>query len=84
MTAAAFETELQPPLNANLTGSSVLATRAVTASRTGQISSLFLASFAIWVMLSLMFRRRARLRQMLPNLLPVMLYFGILGSPAST
>ncbi|HSW13814.1 MAG TPA: MMPL family transporter [Solimonas sp.] len=72
--------ELKPPLNAQLTGSPVLATRAVNAITSGQISSIFLASFAIWVMLSLMFTSpRAALLAMLPNLLPVLLYFGILG-----
>lgn len=72
--------ELQPPLNASLTGSPVLATRAVNAITSGQISSIALASFAIWVMLSFMFTSpRAALLAMLPNLLPVLLYFGILG-----
>jgi len=72
--------ELKPPLNAQLTGSPVLATRAVNAITSGQISSLLLASFAIWAMLALMFTSpRAALLAMLPNLLPVLLYFGILG-----
>jgi len=72
--------QLQPPLNAQLTGSPVLATRAVTAITSGQISSIILSSFAIWVMLSFMFTSpRAALLAMLPNVLPVFLYFGILG-----
>ena len=72
--------QLQPPLNAELTGSSVLATRAVNAITSGQVTSLAIASFAIWVMLSLMFTSmRAALIAMLPNLLPLALYFGTLG-----
>lgn len=72
--------QLGPPLNAQLTGSPVLATRAVTAITSGQISSLLISSVAIWAMLALMFTSpRAALLAMLPNLLPVMLYFAILG-----
>ena len=49
--------------------------------RAPRATSLTLASLAIWAMLALMFTSaRAALLAMLPNLLPVGLYFGILGA----
>ncbi|MFA5939450.1 MAG: MMPL family transporter [Sinimarinibacterium sp.] len=73
--------EMTPPLDGRVTGSPVLATRTVNEIASGQLTSLTLASFAIWAMLALMFTSaRAALLAMLPNLLPVGLYFGILGA----
>lgn len=71
---------MPPPLNGTITGTPVLATRTVNAIASGQLVSLTIASVAIWAMLALMFTSaRAGLLAMLPNLLPVMLYFGLLG-----
>ncbi|HKY90693.1 MAG TPA: MMPL family transporter [Nevskiaceae bacterium] len=71
--------QLQPPLNGHITGTPVLATRTVNAIGTGQWTSLAIAAFAIWAMLALMFTSaRAGLWALLPNLLPVAVYFGAL------
>ncbi|MEQ1440306.1 MMPL family transporter [Fontimonas sp. SYSU GA230001] len=72
--------QMTPPLDGRVTGSPVLATRTVNEIASGQLTSLTLASVAIWAMLALMFTSaRAALLAMLPNILPVALYFGILG-----
>jgi uncharacterized protein len=71
---------LQPPLNARVTGSPVLAMRTVNALGGGQWQSLTVAMIAIWAMLSLLFTSpRAGLIALLPNVLPVIVYFGALG-----
>jgi predicted RND superfamily exporter protein len=73
--------QMKPPLNGQVTGTPVLATRTVNAIASGQLSSLAIASVAIWAMLALLFTSaRAALLAMLPNLLPVALYFSILGA----
>ncbi|HEX4870936.1 MAG TPA: MMPL family transporter [Nevskiaceae bacterium] len=72
--------QLPPPLNGKLTGSPVLATRTVNEIGSGQWQSLLLASLAIWAMLAFMFTSlRAGLWAMLPNLVPVSVYFGTLS-----
>jgi predicted RND superfamily exporter protein len=72
--------KMTPPLNGRVTGSPVLATRTVNQIASGQLSSLMIASVAIWAMLALMFTSaRSALLAMLPNLLPVGIYFGVLG-----
>ena len=71
---------LPPPLNARVTGSSAIATRTVNEIASGHMESIGIATFAIWVMLSIMFTSwRAGLIATLPNLLPVVTYFGALG-----
>lgn len=71
--------QLQPPLNGSLTGTPVLATRTVNAIGRGQWMSLAIAAFVIWAMLALMFTSvRAGLWALLPNLVPVSIYFGML------
>ena len=73
--------QMPPPLDGTITGTPVLATRTVNAIASGQLTSLAIASVAIWAMLALMFTSaRAALIAMLPNLLPVMIYFGLLGA----
>ncbi|HEX4896360.1 MAG TPA: MMPL family transporter [Solimonas sp.] len=73
--------QMPPPLNGQVTGAPVLATRTVNQIASGQLTSLTIASVVIWAMLALMFTSmRAALLAMLPNLLPVGLYFGILGA----
>ena len=70
---------LQPPLNGAITGTPVLATRTVNAIGQGQWMSLAIACFAIWALLALMFTSaRAGLWALLPNLVPVSVYFGTL------
>lgn len=71
--------QLKPPLNGAITGAPVLATRTVNQIGQGQWISLALAAAAIWAMLALMFTSvRAGLWALLPNLVPVSIYFGTL------
>lgn len=71
--------QLQPPLNGSITGTPVLATRTVNAIGQGQWMSLAIATFAIWALLALMFTSAtAGLWALLPNLVPVSVYFGTL------
>lgn len=71
--------QLKPPLNGAITGTPVLATRTVNAIGRGQWISLAIATFAIWALLALMFTSaRAGLWALLPNLVPVSVYFGAL------
>jgi predicted RND superfamily exporter protein len=72
--------ELPPPLAAQVTGSSVIATRAVNAIASGHLRAIGIATLAIWLVLSLMFTSlRAGLLATLPNLIPISVYFGTLG-----
>lgn len=71
---------LPPPLDAHVTGSTVLATRTVNAITSGQWQSLLAGFGLIWLMLALMFTSaRAALIALLPNVIPVAVYFGALG-----
>lgn len=71
--------QLKPPLNGSITGTPVLATRTVNEIGRGQWVSLAIACAAIWAMLALMFTSaRAGLWALLPNLVPVSIYFGTL------
>jgi uncharacterized protein len=72
--------ELAPPLDGRVTGSPVLATRTVNEIASGQLTSLLVAFGVIWALLALLFTSvRSALLAMLPNTLPVALYFGTLG-----
>ncbi|MBV8062378.1 MAG: MMPL family transporter, partial [Nevskia sp.] len=71
---------LPPPLQAQTTGSTVIATRAVAAIAKGHMASIVIATFAIWALLSVMFTSmRAGFIATLPNIVPVSVYFGTLG-----
>src|SRR5581483_10716126 len=71
---------LPPPLQAQATGSTVIATRAVSAIASGHMASIAIATFAIWALLSVMFTSmRAGFIATLPNIVPVSVYFGTLG-----
>jgi predicted RND superfamily exporter protein len=71
---------LPPPLQAQATGSTVIATRAVAAIATGHLASIVIATVVIWALLSVMFTSmRAGLIATLPNIVPVSVYFGTLG-----
>jgi len=68
-------------LQAQVTGGTVLATRAVAAIASGHLASVAIATATIWLLLSLMFTSaRAGLLATLPNLVPVAVYFGTLGA----
>ncbi|MDR3417434.1 MAG: MMPL family transporter [Nevskia sp.] len=71
---------LPPPLQAQVTGSTAIATHAVAAIASGHLASIVIATFAIWALLSVMFTSmRAGLIATLPNIVPVSVYFGTLG-----
>jgi predicted RND superfamily exporter protein len=71
---------LPPPMDAHVTGSPVLATRTVNEIASGQFESIAIATFIIWILLSLMFTSmRAGLIALLPTVVPVAIYFGTLG-----
>ena len=70
---------LPPPLSAHLTGSSLLATRTATQLTNGQWQSVALTCFLIWAILAVIFTSpRAAIFALLPNLVPVAIYFGLL------
>lgn len=71
--------ELRPPLSAHLTGSSLLATRTVAQLTSGQWATVALTAALIWAILAVIFTSpRAALLALLPNLVPVSIYFGLL------
>jgi predicted RND superfamily exporter protein len=68
------------PMSAHVTGSSVLATRTVNEIAAGQLESITLATFGIWLLLTFMFTSaRAGFIALLPTVVPVAIYFGTLG-----
>lgn len=72
--------QLPPPLFASITGSPVLATRAVDDIASGQFGSILLALLVIYAMLALLFTSvSAGFVAMLPNFVPIATYFGLLG-----
>ena len=67
------------PLQANLTGSSLLATRTADQLIGGQWASIALTALLIWSILSVIFTSpRAAALALLPNLVPVSIYYGLL------
>lgn len=71
---------LPPPMLGRATGSSVLATRTVDDIASGQLVSFGLALLVIWGILTLMFTsRRVGLMALMPNVIPIAIYFGALG-----
>lgn len=83
---AAFAARVEPklralpaPLQANLTGSSLLATRTADQLTGGQWASVALTAVLIWLILSIIFTSpRAAALALLPNLVPVAIYYGLL------
>ena len=70
---------LPAPLEANLTGSSLLATRTADQLSSGQWASVALTALLIWAILAVIFTSpRAAAIALLPNLVPVALYYGLL------
>ena len=77
-----FVTEnIDPALRVEVTGESVLSARAVETMARGQFSSLVLVGGTVFVVVSLLFVNfRAGLVALLPNLLPVLVLFGVMGA----
>jgi uncharacterized protein len=72
--------QLPPSMRAQFTGTPVLATRTVGAIAAGQWQSVLLAVAAIWIMLAFLFNSlRSGLLALLPNVVPIAVYFGLLG-----
>jgi predicted RND superfamily exporter protein len=77
--------ELPAEITGHTTGNAILLTRAANQISRGQVMSLLAASGMIGLMLILYFRSvRLGLYALLPNMLPVLLYFGLLGSTGVT
>lgn len=77
----AFAREALPPgYTAKPTGTLVVLTRATEAVARGQRNSLGLALGIIFVVMTLLFRSlRAGLLSMVPNLVPILIVFGLMG-----
>ena len=72
--------ELPPGLSASLRGDAVVLTRSVSQLTNGQFWSFAVAFLAIFVVLAGVFASlQMGLRAMLPNLVPVISYFGLIG-----
>ncbi len=71
---------LNPPLSARITGNTVLVSRALDNIAGGQLFSVALALGVIYLLMSAMFTSwRAGALALVPNLIPVTVYFGTLG-----
>jgi predicted RND superfamily exporter protein len=71
---------LPSQLEARVTGNTVLLTRSIDAVSEGQITTLSVAFLFIYGILVLLFTSfRVGLVALIPNVLPVLLYFGVLG-----
>lgn len=71
---------LPPPMVGRATGSSVLATRTVDDIAGGQLISFGLALVVIWGILTLLFTsRKVGFMALIPNVIPIAVYFGALG-----
>ena len=72
--------QLPPGISVSLRGDAVVLTHAVSRLTAGQFWSFLVAFAAIFVVLSLVFASvQMGLRAMLPNLVPVVSYFGLIG-----
>ncbi len=72
--------ELPPSVDARITGSSVLLSRTVDRISSGQAQSLLAAMVVIWLVLSALFTSlRIGALALLPNVAPVLVYYGALG-----
>jgi len=77
--------ELPEGITGHTTGNAILLTRAANQISRGQVMSLLAASGMIGLMLMIYFRSvRLGFYALLPNMLPVLLYFGLLGSTGVT
>jgi len=77
--------ELPPGITSHTTGNAILLTRAADRIALGQAKSLAWAGVMIGLLLVVYFRSlRLGLFALLPNLLPVGLYFGLLGATGIT
>lgn len=72
--------DLPKPLAAHISGNNILLTKTVDSIASGQLWSISVALLAVLLILALLFTSiRTGLVTLLPNLLPVAVYFGALG-----
>lgn len=77
--------ELPRPLEAQVTGSTILVTRTVDDIARGQVESITAALVIVYLVLTALFTSfRIGLLALLPNLLPIAVYFGALGASGAT
>jgi predicted RND superfamily exporter protein len=76
---------LAPGMSAHVTGNAILVSRSSDAIAWGQANSVFLAALTILVLLTVMLRSlKLGLIAMAPNVIPVVLFFGLLGAGVAT
>lgn len=72
--------QLPASLHGTLTGNSVVLDAMIATVMRGQVTSVAVALGVIWLLLSLMFTSlRTGALALIPNVLPVLVYFGVLG-----
>jgi predicted RND superfamily exporter protein len=73
-------TELPEHIEAGVTGNTVVLAQSIDAIANGQIESLSIAAVFIYIMLAILFASvRMGFFGLMPNILPVLLFFGLLG-----
>ena len=78
--AAQIQTILNPHFKFFLTGDSILTLNGADAIADGQVKSILLLLFIIFVIMSLLFMNlKAGLLSLVPNIIPVIVNFGIMG-----
>jgi predicted RND superfamily exporter protein len=76
---------LPPGISVRATGSAVVLNDASDAVAASQVSSLFIALVGIYLMMAVLFRSaRTGLLALIPNLLPILAFFGLLGWTGTT
>ncbi|MBL3527135.1 MAG: MMPL family transporter [gamma proteobacterium endosymbiont of Lamellibrachia anaximandri] len=77
---AFIDGQIDPGLDVQITGESILTNRAADAMAIAQAKSLALMIFAIFIIISLLFvNLKAGLVAVIPNLLPIIALFGVMG-----
>lgn len=72
--------DIDPGLRVDVTGDSILQSRAADTMAEGQARSLLLMIFVIWLIVSLLFiNARAGMLAVVPNLFPIIILFGVMG-----
>ena len=72
--------ELPPGIEAGVTGNTVVLAQSIDAIASGQVQSLSIAMLFIYILLSILFASpRMGFIGLVPNVLPVLVFFGVLG-----
>ncbi|MGZ8216714.1 MMPL family transporter [Methylomagnum sp.] len=79
-TEAFAKTQLSPNLRIRFSGEGILVNHASDAMSAGQVSSLALAIFSIFVLISVLFMSvKVGVLAMIPNLVPISIHYGVMG-----